>query len=287
MHMKYKYLIIALFFRFFLILIGEAVDSLDISLKYTDIDYIVYTDAAKLVFNDKSPYLVETYRYTPYLAFLMIPNLYLPIFGKFIFSIVDIFLIVIFEGIINVQHRYSLSNRKVINWISFIWAINPLTSNIATRGSSDSISNALILLTILYTLSTNYVLAGLFFGAVIHFRIYPIIYIPIFAIHILLADSSNKNLDLVPINTSMMPSRILKRDEEINDDDDDDCLSDISSEDLELITYNQLGDIYFFLIFQVKSIDIFNILTIFNYTLSKQNILGAGKEVILCLRSEQ
>ena len=171
-------------------------------LQYTDIDYIVITDASKY----DSPYDRSTFRYSPIIAWLMIPNnILFNEYGKILFSFIDvicsylIYLIliqlnatdnspdgneIIRKNENGTTHRYIMSS-TVISSIVWIWSFNPLSIVLSTRGSFDTLSNLLLLCVILNTLKRNYWFAGLWYGLFIHFRLYPIIYFLSFFLYIL------------------------------------------------------------------------------------------------------
>lgn len=72
--------------RVILIIYGEWQDS-HMEVRYTDVDYLVFSDAASLVASGQSPYKRTTYRYSPLLAFLLVPNSIIHhSWGKFLFS---------------------------------------------------------------------------------------------------------------------------------------------------------------------------------------------------------
>jgi len=83
-------LIMAFYIRFALTVYGELQDKY-FGIKYSDIDYSVYTDAAKYLLKGGTPYDRHTYRYTPLLAYLMVPNiLYYHVIGKIAFCLCDL-----------------------------------------------------------------------------------------------------------------------------------------------------------------------------------------------------
>lgn len=79
-------ILVSAIFRLILILYGEWQDT-HMEVRYTDVDYLVFSDAASLMASGKSPFQRSTYRYSPLLAFLLMPNTFIHrSWGKFLFS---------------------------------------------------------------------------------------------------------------------------------------------------------------------------------------------------------
>lgn len=148
----------------------------------TDVDYYVYTEAAQeLVKAGGNPYFRFTYRYTPILAYMMLPNLHIPYFGKILFNLFDLLAIFYMNKYLK---RLSLVSESTRYKALSFWALNPFMAYINGRGSCESIS-LLLLAVMLYHLklaaenrsvTTNTVLAALSYGLLVHFRLYPIIF---------------------------------------------------------------------------------------------------------------
>lgn len=158
-------------------------------VKYTDIDYRVYTDAAAYVVAGKSPYLRETYRYTPVLAWLLTPNVTTSwdSYGKILFSLFDILACYLIYLI--VLHENG-NDRVLARKSTYLWIFNPLPIVICSRGSSESIILCLVLAVLYFFLKQTYLLCGLVYGFSVHFKIYPVTYsLPLY---LCLGDDSSK-----------------------------------------------------------------------------------------------
>jgi len=145
-------------------------------VKYTDVDYTVFTGAANHVTQGSSPYLEPTYKYTPLLAFLLTPNIWLHIlFGKILFCICDIAVIFVMESLLKKTHP-TRGETYAAKLVTAFWVLNPFTMTISSRGNAESIQILLVLLTILFVVERKILWAGVFFGLSVHFKLYPVIY---------------------------------------------------------------------------------------------------------------
>ncbi|KAK7962751.1 GPI mannosyltransferase 1 [Apiospora aurea] len=173
---------------------------------YTDIDYLVFTDAARFTFSSPSsspspsssrfsgllpqgsPYDRETYRYTPLLAYLLWPTTpaaaaWLPgprvlwaSWGKVLFAAADLAAGWLLVAVLR-RHR-GLSGPRALQYVGAIWLLNPMVATISTRGSSEGLLGALVAALLWAVLERRVVLAGFLLGLGVHFKIYPFIYAP-------------------------------------------------------------------------------------------------------------
>ncbi|EJD42214.1 hypothetical protein AURDEDRAFT_89746 [Auricularia subglabra TFB-10046 SS5] len=175
-------LALAFALRVALVAYSEYYDSLPTTkVKYTDIDYRVFSDAARFTARvgrdlhngHRPPYERATYRYPPILALLLLPNVWLhPAFGKLLFVCADI---VAARLLRQIARLTRIRDAEV--YIALGWLFNPLVFSISTRGSSESVLCVLVLAVLDSALAnpSGWRTANLLALAV-HFKIYPFIY---------------------------------------------------------------------------------------------------------------
>ncbi|KAH6877799.1 hypothetical protein J4E91_000588 [Alternaria rosae] len=146
-------------------------------MKYTDIDYYVFTDAARYISRGQSPYARDTYRYTPLLAWLIYPTVWSGqfwfSFGKVLFAIGDVATGWMMFRILK-QYK-KMSNERALKSAS-IWLLNPMVAIISTRGSSEGLLGVFVTALLWAVLAKQRALTGFLLGFAVHFKIYPFIY---------------------------------------------------------------------------------------------------------------
>ncbi|KAF4441458.1 GPI mannosyltransferase 1 [Fusarium austroafricanum] len=164
---------ISLFLRLGLLFYGLYQDAHS-ALKYTDIDYLVFTDASRFVAAGESPYARDTYRYTPLLAWLLLPTVRFSAFGKLVFAAADLL-----AGwlILRVLRRRGM-DEATAGGFSALWLWNPMVATISTRGSSEGLLGVLTMALLWAVERRRLGLAAIILGLSVHFKIYPFIYAP-------------------------------------------------------------------------------------------------------------
>ncbi|KAG5979614.1 GPI mannosyltransferase 1 [Claviceps digitariae] len=165
--------LIALLLRLVLLLYGSWQDAHS-AVKYTDIDYLVFTDASRLVAASQSPYARDTYRYTPLLAWLLLPTTAFFPSGKIIFALSDIL-----AGwlMLRLLRKRGMAPERAGAFAS-LWLWNPMVATISTRGSAEGLLGVLTMALLWAMESRRFVLAGGLLGLGVHFKIYPFIWAP-------------------------------------------------------------------------------------------------------------
>ncbi|KIY43478.1 glycosyltransferase family 50 protein [Fistulina hepatica ATCC 64428] len=170
-------LVLSVVLRVGLIVYSEWHDAHSV-VKYTDIDYRVFSDAARF---ESDPYTRETYRYTPLLAVLLAPNEWVhSSFGKYLFAACDIvnglLIYALVRTVILPAEAKKKTNTRLAVICSAVHLLNPMVFSISTRGSSESVLCSLVLLTLDAALRGKWDRAALLLGLSTHWKIYPVIY---------------------------------------------------------------------------------------------------------------
>ena len=170
-------LLASLFFRVALLLYGEWQDE-HFAVKFTDVDYHVFSDASRHVSEGNSPFLRRTYRYTPLLALLLVPNhLLFFAFGKLLFVLCDLLAGWLIYEILSLK-RVKDTTRLVS---VAVWLLNPLTAAVSARGNAESFLAVLVLSSLFFLLRKQVTLSAIAYGTAVHVKIFPAIYsLPIF-----------------------------------------------------------------------------------------------------------
>ena len=168
----------AVLLRVILLLYGLIQDKYS-PLPYTDVDYFVFTDAARYVSHGLSPYERETYRYTPLLAWILLPTARPGAawfsFGKSLFASADIIAGWLVLLVLRSPAGGGMKTDRALKFAS-IWLLNPMVATISTRGSSEGLLGVMVVALLWAVLSRRIVLAGVLLGLAVHFKIYPFIY---------------------------------------------------------------------------------------------------------------
>ncbi|QLI66163.1 GPI mannosyltransferase 1 [Metarhizium brunneum] len=169
-------LLIAALLRAALLVYGTYQDAHS-AIKYTDIDYLVFTDASRYVWHAQSPYARDTYRYTPLLAWLLLPTVSFFSFGKVVFALADLL-----AGwlILRILRRRGIPPEQA-GAFAALWLWNPMVATISTRGSAEGLLGVLATALVWAAEGHRVNLAAALLGLGVHFKIYPCIWAPAIA----------------------------------------------------------------------------------------------------------
>ncbi len=144
-------------------------------------DYVVFTDASRFVSEQKSPYERATYRYTPVLSYLLLPNIYLFYsFGKLLFCAVDMMVAYLVWKLLTRIHGHN----RALLWTCITVLFNPIVINVSTRGNADQFVVVFVLLSVQALFDEKILTSAFWLAIAVHFKIYPIIYAPAIYLYI-------------------------------------------------------------------------------------------------------
>ncbi|RUS90035.1 hypothetical protein EGW08_002222 [Elysia chlorotica] len=142
-------------------------------VKFTDVDYYVFTDAAQFVTKGQSPFLRSTYRYTPLLAWILTPNIWMSnVFGKLVFITFDL---LVGHLLYQILHQFGHS-KSTCQYSALLWLFNPLCATVSSRGNAESVIAWLVLMALSLLLQGRIAASAVFYALSVHFKIYPVVF---------------------------------------------------------------------------------------------------------------
>lgn len=158
--------------RVLLVVAGEALDARGVA--YSDLDYTVFREGAREAWRGGSPFDRATFRYTPLLAWALVPTLWLPAAGKYLFCAADVLIAALSLRILRAR---GVGARAAAAFAA-LFLLHPFAVNVSTRGNADSIVCALVLAVLHCLLGGARAVDGaaLAFGLAVHTKVYPVIY---------------------------------------------------------------------------------------------------------------
>lgn len=173
MDISFKRLLLYSFLLHLALILYGLIQDTYFTVKYTDIDYWVFWEAASNWIHHKDPFLQPVYRYTPLLAWIMSPFAYfgLQSCGKVIFSLTDLCAGWLIYKLLKLRR---VKGAKTL--VSWLWLFNPLVLTISTRGNAESIVCSLLLGFVYFMSIKRNNLAALILGIATHVKLFPVVY---------------------------------------------------------------------------------------------------------------
>lgn len=141
-----------------------------LEVPFTDIDYLVFTDAARFATSGGSPYDRATYRYTPLLAWALAPSARVAWFGKALFCLGDLAA----AGALGAVVAGRGGDAAAVARAQALWLFSPLTAVISARGSAESLTSLLLLVVVRLSDARRPALAAAVLGLAAHWRVFPV-----------------------------------------------------------------------------------------------------------------